>query len=352
MARSKSTLASQVRANTERQKRGAMNASYLSLPEGVPLIQVKEKCTLVLDFLPYKVTSNYHMDKDAKLGMAVKGSKWWKLPIRVHKGIGPNRQPIICPRSVSPKLKCPICEEYDAEREQGSSHDDVGHLWPSLRNLYVVYPRMKGYPKVPHIFDMSQHLCQRFINDEMENQEVYDFMDPKVGKTVSLRFSERKHNNYRFFEVSRIDFLERRKPIPKSVLAKVPELDECLVVMSYDEMLEIFHSSAPVEDPDTQPSRKRSKKSKKSTKSKSRDVGWGDDDDDDDDAFDEDVEDAIFDEEDDEEADDDVEDFDDDDFDDGDDFDDEDDEDDDEDDEEPEPPKRSKKSKKSKKRRR
>ena len=365
MARSKNTLASKVKANTERQKRGAMNASYLSLPEGIPLIQIKEKMTLVVDFLPYTVTSDHHMDKDVKLKMAVKGTEWWKLPFRTHKGIGPNRQAIVCPRSVSPKLRCPICEEYDAEREQGASHDDVGHLWPSLRNLYLVYPRMKGYPKVPHILDISQHLCQRFINDEMESQEEYDFMDVRQGKTVSLRFSERTHNNYKFYEVSRIDFLERKKAIPKSVLQKAAEidLDNCLVVLSYDEILEIFHSTTPVEDPDTQPARRKSKKSKKSKKA-DNDVDWGEEDDDEEE-FDEDVEDAIFDEDDedeeeedfdddfDEEEDDEDEDEDDDDFDEEDEDEDEDDEDDDdfdeEDEEEEEEPKRSKKSKKSKK---
>jgi hypothetical protein len=237
----KSIFSGQVADNAKEQKNRTSQYGHLSLPRGINLFQMAGGDRVSLDFLPYRVTDPKHLDRKDERNRAIPGSLWYKHPYRLHRGIGANNESIVCPTSIG--RKCPICEFRKKLVAKNADKDDIRAVNASLRNLYVVVPLdHKEYEKKPHIWDISQFLFQDMLIDELgedpESREI--FPDLEEGLTLKIRFSEEQMGKNKFGKASRIDFVERKHQYTEKILKEVPNLDEILHFITYDEILEKF----------------------------------------------------------------------------------------------------------------
>lgn len=237
----KSRFRGAVSRNAAKQQQGR-GTQHLRLPKGVSLFKEEPKTRVSLDIIPYVVSDPRHPDRDDEFQIAVPGEIWYKRPYYMHRGVGPNKETIVCPTSVG--QRCPICEYRQELLDEGTdwNDDSVRALRPSLRNLYVVIPRgHKDYEEVPHIWDISQFLFQNVLNEEIEENEEYEtFPDPEDGFTLQIRFAEESFGGNKFASVSRIDFVERKKPLDDSIIDQAPDLDKVLVIPSAETVEQIF----------------------------------------------------------------------------------------------------------------
>jgi len=248
----KSRFKGTVSRNAERQNRGSQYG-YLRLPKGINMFKEEPKTRVELDIMPYVVTCDNHPDRDEEYGIAVKGELWYKRPFWLHRSVGSDNQSIVCPSSVG--KPCPICEYRAQLLKDGAKWDDdtVKALKPSMRNLYVVIPKNnKNYSEEPHIWDISQFLFQDKLNEEIQENEEYEtFPDLEEGYSLRIRFAEGTFGSNKFAEVSRIDFIERKKPYDESILEKIPSLDDILEILPYPTIEAMFFGNmSPDEDED------------------------------------------------------------------------------------------------------
>lgn len=245
MEKRKISFAEKVRANIEKQKSQKSQYGYLKLPKGVNVFKEEPGSRVKLDILPYVVTDPNHPDRDDSLGIAVPGALWYKRPFKLHRNIGYNNTSLVCPTSVG--KRCPICEYKQRLLKEGKSWNDepVRALRTFLRNLYVVVPiDNKNYEEKPYIWDISDHLFQNKLNMELEeNPEYTSFPDLEEGYTLRIRFTEEQFGKNKFADTGRIDFEKREKVYDKSILDKIPNLDEVLVVLPYEQIEAKFFDS-------------------------------------------------------------------------------------------------------------
>ena len=250
----KFSFASKVGANVETQKRQEMGFSYLDLPDDVPQFKVDKKGTIEFDIIPYFVTSKEHLDRNESREIAMEGDPWYRRPFMVVRDIGADKRTMVSPRTI--KERCPV-DEYQAKMVQnGEDPKLVKALNPSYRNLYLIIPRdHKDYEEVIHVWDVSQYVFQRLLNEELrEDESRMAFPDWDEGLRLKVRFTEKVFQGNKFTEVSRIDF-EERDPIEKKFRTNVPNLDEMLMISSYDELKSMLLELPPgsddgTEDPD------------------------------------------------------------------------------------------------------
>jgi hypothetical protein len=260
----RSKFADKVRANTQQQKEARSSYGYLKLPKGIRMFQPKGGTRARVDFVPYIVTDKLHPDRKEDLKIAVPGEQWYKRPFRTHRGVGAEKQTLVCPSSFG--RKCPICEYRSQRTKEGADRKETDVLKFSNRNLYCVIPiDDKEHEAEPHVFDVSQFLFQDLLNNEMEEDErYYGFFDPEVGYTLKIRFDEESFAGNKFAQASRIDFVERDHAYTEKELAKVPALDEMLSVLSYKEIDQLFLELDPAdekgEDDDDAPRRPAARK--------------------------------------------------------------------------------------------
>jgi len=245
MERKKISFAEKVLANIEKQNSQRTRFRYLHIPDGIGIFRAEPNTRVRLDFLPYIVTDPNHPDRDDEKEAAVPGTLWYRRPFKTHKNVGYDNVTLVCPTSIG--KHCPICEYRQKLLKEGKSWQDkaVSSLTPSSRSLYIVVPLdSKNYEEKPHIWDFSDHLFQNKLNIELhENREYAIFADLEEGYTLRIRFIEGQAQKAKFPEANRIDFEERQKKYDKSILDKVPNLDEVLVVLSYEQIEAKFFDS-------------------------------------------------------------------------------------------------------------
>jgi len=240
MTKKKSSFRDKVANNSHKQKTQGTSYGYLQIPKGIDIFKEEPSSRVSLDFLPYKVTSKNHMDRDDSLGIAVPGELWYKRPFLIHRNIGGGNDVVVCPTSIG--KKCPICEYRLKLFKDGADKEETDTLKTSRRNLYVVVPiNHKEYEEKPYLWDISQYLFQEMLNDEIEdNPDNAIFPDLEDGLTLRIRFSEGTIGTNKFAEASRIDFKEREEGYDEKILKKVPNLDECLLIYSYEKLEKMF----------------------------------------------------------------------------------------------------------------
>jgi len=245
MKKKKISFADKVRANIEKQKSQKSQYGYLKLLKGVNVFKEEPGSRVKLDILPYVVTDPNHPDRDDELGIAVPGALWYKRPFKLHRNIGYNNMPLVCPTSIG--KRCPICEYKQRLLKEGKDwrDDSVKALKTYLRNLYIVVPLdNKNYEERPYVWDISDHLFQNKLSTELEeNPEYANFPDLEDGYTLRIRFTEEQFGKNKFADTSRIDFEKREKKYDESILDKVPNLDEVLVVLPYEQIEAKFFDS-------------------------------------------------------------------------------------------------------------
>lgn len=234
----KSRFRDQVASNSARQQASANQYGYLNLPRGVQVFKEEPDTKVRLDFLPYEVKDPKHMDRDDERGIAQVGSLWYKRPFKKHGNVGVENETYVCLTTIG--KKCPICE-FRAQRvkDGNASKEELKSLKPSKRNLYIVLPiGVKDYDERPYIWDISQYIFQDPLNDEIKEDPDARaiFPDIEEGLTLRIRFGEATIDKNKFADVSRIDFEKRDQQYTDSILKKVPNLDDCLTILSYDQL--------------------------------------------------------------------------------------------------------------------
>lgn len=231
-----------VAANSTQQRNKTANYGHLMVPRGVPIFKEEGNTRVNLDILPYVVTDADHPDKNADTDTATKGSLWYRRPYKLHRNIGADNVPIVCPTSVG--RKCPICEYRKRKLDEGANwqDDDIKALRAGSRNLYYVQPKdEKKLEDKPHLWDISQFCFQDKLNNELEeNDEYAAFPDLEDGLTLRIRFSEETIGKQKFAETSRIDFEQRDYTYDEKDIAELPPLDEVLIIKDYRDIEALF----------------------------------------------------------------------------------------------------------------
>ncbi len=265
---------------------------YISLPEGikmyVPTPGEKEK----FDIIPYIISDKNHSDYDHEENYPTPGDIWYKRPFKIHTDVGGDGQKVVCLTTFG--KKCPICEHRKVRAKKGDDKEDLKPFYSKSRDLYVVIPiDNENYEEEPYVLDMSYYLFQEKLKEETEENEDYEiFPELEDGLTLEVSWRKKTWNKGKpYAEARRINFIERDKDYDEKILKKVPDLDKCLIEISYEKMSALFYEeSNDVADLDQEindhskdedKSERKSKsfkkdKKEKETKSKSKDLNWED----------------------------------------------------------------------------
>lgn len=265
----KSSFRGKVSRNVEKQDSAAASYGYLLLPKGSELFKPVGGSRYNLDFIPYLVTDEHHIDKDDDEGIAMPGDIWYKKPFLIHRNIGASNDTVICPTTFG--KKCPICEYRAKMFKEGADQEVTKALKTSLRNLYLVIPiDDKKYDDKIHLMDISQAMFQELLNEELKEDEDYEvFPDLEEGLTLRVRFDEKSIGKNKFPETSRIDFKERDHEYDEEkMLEKAPNLDEMLKVHTYSELSTMFFDMEDPEEDGDEPRKTETRKDKSSKKKK------------------------------------------------------------------------------------
>ena len=268
----KSAFSGKISKSVSQQKAKGSAYGYLNLPSGINVWSPKPGSKKVLiDIMPYTITDNNHPDKVEGSEIAMKGDVWYKRPFAIHRQIGTDNETVVCLKSFG--KKCPICEERDRLFKEGANKDDTDAVKSSKRNLYIVVPlNSDKHEKVPHLFDMSEFLFQKYLNDELEEDETNEiFPDLEQGLTLNLRFSSEVIGEGKpYAECSRIDFEKREEQYTEKIMKKIPDVDAMLQEMTYDKLNNLFRE-IPEESDDVPTEKETRKKKTKDSKKKTKD---------------------------------------------------------------------------------
>jgi hypothetical protein len=241
MGKTKSSFRGKTRKNADLRKR-SNSFSYLKLPDGVEVFTPEIDSKIDMDIMPYLVTDKKHPDKDVEAEIAIPGSYWYKRPFKTHRSIGAQPRSYVCPSSFG--KKCYICEYREKLRKEEGDEEELKALKTSDRNLYAIILRDRKNPKSKgkvYVLDTSDFLFQEKFEDQLSDHEEFEiFPDHKEGYTLRVRFVENSFGGNKFAEPSRFDFIERETQYPDSILEQIPNLDECLEVLSYEDLKDKF----------------------------------------------------------------------------------------------------------------
>jgi len=223
--------------NAKSQKRASSSYGYLSLPKGVNIFSPEMKGSVYFDIIPYVVSDSKHPDKNVDKGTALVGDPWWKRPFKIHRNVGASNDVVVCLTSIG--KRCPICE-YKAKRaKEGAEREELDTMKASSRSLYLLRPKKsKKFEDDYHIFDISTYNFQDLLTQELEENEEHEiFPSLDEGETLKVRFEEKTIAGGQPFPVAeRIDFVEREEQYSWDDLEDSPNLDEMLIILSYDEL--------------------------------------------------------------------------------------------------------------------
>ena len=132
------------------------------------------------------------------------GSKHYALPIRIHRGIGPDNQTYLCLKEndSAPEKNCPICEErYSGKLPQ----KDADMLRPQTVSLVYLIDRANE-DQGPMIWAMSNKSDTEILAQSIEKrqQRYLPIAHPIDGYDIEfIRDGEGINTRYRGFKVAR-----------------------------------------------------------------------------------------------------------------------------------------------------
>ncbi len=271
MKKKKFNFAGKISSNAAARKKGFGYGHLLTNGLDVWTPEVDSK--VVMDILPYLVKDKNHPDKDKEKGIAMEGTYWFKRPFKFHRNVGAKNSSEICLQSFG--KKCPICEYRDKlKKDPEADEDAIKALKPSERNLYaVVITKINGkkQERKLQLFEFSDYLFQEKFVEQLEDKPEFEtFPNPYEGASVSVKFAETNLGGNKFAEPTRFDFEPRSKQYDDEFIDEIPCLDECLRVLTYDELKAKFMENDDVdneeEEDEDEEERKPVKKGKKPVK--------------------------------------------------------------------------------------
>lgn len=185
-------------------------------PSGSKLWRPKKKGNVKMEIVPYECgTDNPHAEE---------GMYHWELTYYVHRDVGPGKHSFICPLENYGK-QCPICDQNAKLRRDPDVEDDELNF-PKKRQLFNVFVHGEEDDGV-QLFEYSFHQFGKKLVEELElaeddNKKDFYHVD-KSGMTLVVGFKENPPYGY---EVARIDFTPRRKPLDASIVEQAYNLEE------------------------------------------------------------------------------------------------------------------------------
>ena len=277
----------------ERAKRRAANhtsggaSTTLRLPAGVEFFSPKKGKYLV-DILSYPAGKGNPWCEE--------GEMYFERTYFVHRNVGIENQSYVCPRLTS-ELKCPICEYRAKLLKEGADKDLIQSLKPQERQLWNVIDATDR--KQVMLWDISTFCfgaqLDGQINECDEDEDFASFSDLEGGYTLKLGVDQESGQGFTFVKVNRIGFKSRKKDYDESILEKLYNLDDLLIILDYDKLNGIFlqmpsGEKVEEEDDDDVEEEAASKKEKKKTAAPKPEPEEDDGDLEDEDGDDEDVE--------------------------------------------------------------
>jgi len=284
-------MSAHTRAQAEKSK-NKYGSQLFNLPDGTEQFKPKKK-TYNLDHLPYRITDKKHPSGREK------GKLWYERTFYMHFNVGPEDKPVICPTSIG--KPCPVCEEYKRLSKSGDESDskEADRIKKKERQMFNIIDT-DDQDKGVQFFEYSTFNYGDIIDEEIRESEddsgYARFANLKGGFTLEVRFIEAKMGSNKYIKASRVDFNER-EDYDKDILDDVINLDEVLVVKSYDELAALIEGGDDDEEDEEEKPRNK-KKDKKQSSKKKRDEDEDDEDVDEEDEDEEDEEDESEDEED------------------------------------------------------
>lgn len=244
-------------------------SSYLKIPEGMSFLKLecdkgKSSVNMELDFLPFEVTSNRTVPDTPKRDYDLeKGDLEWHRTIFVHRNVGPEKKPALCPRTI--KKACPICEERQAlmDSDYETNKKLIGDLKPQHKDLMYVIDLDNEKDGIK-IFEHSYANFRDKLENELREQnedELYDFFQLEDGKTMKVRFLEEEFQKNKFFKADRIDF-HKRNDYDEKILDDLPDFEDMLVVLPYDKLQKMFWGADDADEPEKEKEERPSRRTR------------------------------------------------------------------------------------------
>jgi hypothetical protein len=263
------TFKGKVRHNVDKRER-ERSFSYLLMPSDFE-VYIPDPGRIDLDIIPYIVTDENHPDRDDDHGEALVGDPWYCRPFKIHRGIGPDQDTVVCLESVG--QKCPVCEYRKQLAAQGddANEQELKDLKAKDRMLYYVVPKNKDWDDDFHIFDISYHNFHNELDAELKEDAAYEnFAHPEEGMTLRIRWERSKWGDQKFCKASRIDFVERVDEYTWDEVEDLPSLDDIILksLRTYDELERLFMGADGGDDqddfgdPDEKPERTRKRRTR------------------------------------------------------------------------------------------
>jgi hypothetical protein len=230
-------------------------STTVKLPEGVKFFQVKSAKPYKMDILPYEVKKG----KDEKGGNPFSDSGFlhYERTFFVHRGIGAESNSYCCLQKTFGK-KCPICRDVAKMRRQADSDQEtIDSLKPKERQLFLVIDKNDEESGV-QLWDVSYHLFGKMLDEKIKSAEdddnYEDFYHLEGGMYLRVSFKEKSWSGNTFYETTNIEMKPRKEDIPEEILDDLPDLDDLLVEMDYDELEKVYLQD---DDEDDKPKSKK-----------------------------------------------------------------------------------------------
>jgi len=209
-------------------KPGSSGSSYLNLPDGVERVSIdKEECKL--SFVSYEVTVDNH-PQDIE-----PGTLWHERVFAVHYGVGPEEVAHICPKEAK-MGKCKTCEvRRRMEKDEEADEDVVKNMRPKFRQLFNL-KRKDKIVVLEHSWYTFGESLQRAVNRE---SKYITYPDAVGGWLVLASFQKKKIGKNPFFDLDNVSF-KKRKDVDDSIYDKAHNLDEMLIIPTYEETCKYF----------------------------------------------------------------------------------------------------------------
>ena len=237
--------------------KGDFTPTAFKLPEGIQQFSLSDEKTRRIDIIPYEVGEG---NPYADAGALHYERTYWR-----HRDIGTDGNNYVCNKKTSGE-KCPICDfRAKLAKDPDADEDLIKSLAPKERQLFNVIDT-KDRKKGVQVWEISFHLFGKRLDAEINNQDDEDdyegFSELEGGKTLKIAAEEKSLGRSNFYEVTSINFKDRKEDYDEDILEKTTCLDDILIFMDYDELKAILLETAD-EDGGAEPKKKKGESKKK-----------------------------------------------------------------------------------------
>ncbi len=224
-------------------REGGISFKYFKEDNGMPLWSAKptKDSSHILDILPFTVGNHYPLLDGRKV--INKGDYTYKLDIEVHQSVGPGKMWCVCPAK-NYGLPCPICEDIAALSDSGVEWDQLKGKAAKRRCAFnvLVYDG-KDESKI-RVWEVSHRFSDKPILLQAKSPRtggIEVFHDPDNGKSISFEVA---NDEYKTIQGHKL--LPREYTIPDDILDTCYVLDEEIVIMTYDQIRNIYYAGSAV----------------------------------------------------------------------------------------------------------